>query len=85
MSPRLPFPEHSTESTVKFGAAHGIILVNTMSLSKCQGHNLRNDRWNKISKQRKAAPAPAPDSGKRVRIKKGPVDVETSLKDLVGH
>ena len=49
--------------------------------SNCLGHKEREDRRNKIAKHT-ATPNEDPDEKYRVLIKKGPVSVETSLKDL---
>ena len=49
--------------------------------SVCLGHAERIARRNKIIKL-KTSPAKNPDENLRVLIKKGPVSVETSLKDL---
>ena len=47
----------------------------------CLGHKEREDRMNKIGKL-VSRPKEAPDDNLRVLIKRGPVSVETSLKDL---
>ena len=49
--------------------------------SNCLGHKEREDRRNKITKHT-ATPKENPDEKYRVLIKKGPVSVETSLKEL---
>ena len=52
-----------------------------MSSSQCIGHELRTARKNKITKMLKE-PCNTPKGTKRVLIKKGPVSVESSLKEL---
>ena len=47
----------------------------------CLGHGEREARRNKISKLLES-PLESPDENLRVLIKKGPVSVETSLKEL---
>ena len=49
--------------------------------SDCLGHQARENRRNQIVKI-STRPKEAPDENYRVSIKKGPVSVETSLKDL---
>ena len=49
--------------------------------STCMGHKEREARTNKISKLA-TRPNETPDENCRVLIKKGPVSVETSLKEL---
>ena len=49
--------------------------------SNCLGHKEREDRANKILKLA-SKPKEIPDENYRVLIKKGPVSVETSLKEL---
>ena len=49
--------------------------------SNCLGHKEREDRRNKIAKFA-SQPKENPDENYRVLIKKGPVSVETSLKEL---
>ena len=49
--------------------------------NSCFGHKEREDRRNKITKFA-AKPKENPDENYRVLIKKGPVSVETSLKEL---
>ena len=51
------------------------------SSSTCFGHKEREDRLNKIGKRSKG-PKETPDENLRILIKKGPVSVETSLKEL---
>ena len=48
--------------------------------STCLGHKEREDRRNKTIKLA-AKPKESPDENLRVLIKKGPVSVETSLKE----
>ena len=52
--------------------------------SNCLGHKEREDRANKILKLAKK-PKETPDENLRVSIKKGPVSVETSLRELEDH
>ena len=47
----------------------------------CVGHDLRSARRNKVDKLL-GSPQKNPDENMRVLIKKGPVSVEASLKDL---
>ena len=49
--------------------------------STCVGHKEREARTNKISKLA-TRPKETPDENCRLLIKKGPVSVETSLKEL---
>ena len=49
--------------------------------STCLGHKEREDRTNKITRLTNR-PKETPDENLRVWIKKGPVSVETSLKEL---
>ena len=49
--------------------------------STCWGHKEREDRRNIITKLA-TKPKESPDENLKVLIKKGPVSVETSLKEL---
>ena len=49
--------------------------------SECLGHQERENRRNQIIKL-PTRPTEVPDENYRVSIKKGPVTVETSLKEL---
>ena len=53
----------------------------TQPVSACLGHKVREVRRNKITKLSSSSPM-TPDEQFRVLIKKGPVSVETSLKEL---
>ena len=52
-----------------------------MQSSKCLGHDQRAERENKIKKLLNSSPKTLDDT-RRMLIKKGPVSVETSLKEL---
>ena len=49
--------------------------------STCRGHNERTSRRNKIDKMSSRS-CESPDENLRLLIKRGPVSVETSLKEL---
>ena len=54
-----------------------------MQSGNCLGHEQRGERANKIKKLLKSSPKILDEPGThRVLIKKGPISVETSLKDL---
>ena len=53
----------------------------TMQSNNCLGHEQREERVNKIKKLLKSSPKTL-DGTHRMVIKKGPVSVETSLKEL---
>ena len=52
-----------------------------MQSDKCLGHEQRGERRNKINKLLTSSPKNV-DENLRLLIKKGPVSVETSLKEL---
>ena len=66
------------------GAGGQAFVQNLLEMAQanvCWGHREREDRRNKINRIA-AKPKENPDENYRVLIKKGPVSVETSLKDL---
>ena len=56
-------------------------MISMASSSTCIGHGLRTARKNKIIKMSKE-PCQTPNESKKVLIKKGPVSIESSLKEL---
>ena len=57
------------------------MVVSMVEPVSCLGHKEREDRGNKIVRMA-TRPMETPDENHRVLIKKGPVSVDTSLKEL---
>ena len=74
--PTLPVPPNPPQSPSSASPQ-----LNLSTSSTCWGHKEREDRANKILKLA-SKPKETPDENCRVLIKKGPVSVETSLKEL---
>ena len=74
--PTLPVPPNPSQSPSSASPQ-----LNLLTSSTCWGHKEREDRANKILKLA-SKPKETPDENCRVLIKKGPVSVETSLKEL---
>ena len=57
-------------------------IMNMCGTTECMGHDMRSSRSNKIEKASISPPKKNLDMQKVLLIKKGPVPVETSLKEL---